>query len=119
MGTIAIIDRGALSDRGVCHVYCGVVASWIQYAPVVRERVQDGSGRFAALRGMGRYSFSFYICTAGEGHGAGEEPEVEAGKMHPTWCCCSLFLFLFLFLFLLRQLPRGGGLTDFAVFSPY
>jgi hypothetical protein len=73
---------------------CGVVASQIQYASVVRERVQDGSGIFAALRGMGRYSFSFYLCTAGEGHGAAEEPEVEAETMHPTWCCCSLSLSL-------------------------
>jgi hypothetical protein len=69
------------------------------------------------VAGDGEVFLSFYLYTAGEGHGAGEEPEVEVEKMHPTWRCCSLFLFLFLFL--LRQLPRGGGLNDFAVSSPY
>jgi len=82
MGTIAIIDRGALPDWCFVTYHGGVVASQMQCSPVVRERVQDGGGRFAALRGMGKYSFSFYLCTAGERHGAGEEPGAEVEKMH-------------------------------------
>jgi len=47
-----------------------------------------------ALRGMGKYSFRFYLCTTGERHGAGEEPEVEVEKMHPAAFSLSLSLSL-------------------------
>ena len=114
MGTIAIVDGGALPGRGVLS---RIAVGWLRARYSTPRscgrdcRMGMGNSRVAKDGEVFLFGFIYAPLVRGAVRRGTEAPSYEE-KMHLAWCCCSLSSDNCCFW-------RRGGLKDSAVSSYY